>query len=368
MNNRSFKEIDISTEFDILKNNRIIIYGAGARGGRLLDTLTENNIDVEAFYDDDITRGGTIYRGKTIMTQRDLESLDKARIVILISSMYVEKIARKANSLGFNRVYADIDDIMRQDDEEYHFADYTNNMEFIERLNAAKNLFTDKNSRLYFDTVMLSVKEGHASKKICDLYTDESQYFINAFDRELDGFVFLDAGAYTGDTVREMLSKGIKPGYIYCFEADPLNYDRLIKYVNGLKEIPIRAENMALWDKETSLDIKKANYNATVEPATEDGNVIGFTIDEYFKNIKIDFIKMDIEGAERHALQGGMRTILRDRPVLAISIYHSLEDIADIPLMLGKNLDNYNYIIKHHSFSYSETVMYCVPNDRKIKL
>lgn len=46
------------------------------------------------------------------------------------------------------------------------------------------------------------------------------------------------------------------------------------------------------------------------------------SIDEYFQNQKCNYIKMDIEGAEYEALIGGMQVIKRDRPILAISVYH----------------------------------------------
>lgn len=55
-------------------------------------------------------------------------------------------------------------------------------------------------------------------------------------------------------------------------------------------------------------------------------------------NIMPDFIKMDIEGAEMPALEGGMKTIQECRPQLAISIYHSNEDFINIPLYLNKIL------------------------------
>lgn len=56
------------------------------------------------------------------------------------------------------------------------------------------------------------------------------------------------------------------------------------------------------------------------------------------RNVLPDFIKMDIEGAELAALKGGIKTITKCRPQLAISIYHSSEDFINIPLYLKDNL------------------------------
>ena len=82
-------------------------------------------------------------------------------------------------------------------------------------------------------------------------------------------------------------------------------------------------------------------------------------------NIMPDFIKMDIEGAEMPALEGGMKTIQECRPQLAISIYHSNEDFINIPLYLNKNLKNYHFKLVHYSPWRSETVLYAIPQEIK---
>ena len=81
------------------------------------------------------------------------------------------------------------------------------------------------------------------------------------------------------------------------------------------------------------------------------------------RNVLPDFIKMDIEGAELAALKGGIKTITKCRPQLAISIYHSGEDFINIPLYLKDNLKNYAFRLGHYSPKLSETVLYAIPNE-----
>ncbi len=78
----------------------------------------------------------------------------------------------------------------------------------------------------------------------------------------------------------------------------------------------------------------------------------------------VDFLKMDIEGAELPALHGATRLLDDCRPILAISIYHSLDDLADIPLFLYERMKDYTFFLRHHSFTVGETVMYGIPNER----
>ena len=79
---------------------------------------------------------------------------------------------------------------------------------------------------------------------------------------------------------------------------------------------------------------------------------------------QIDFLKTDIEGAEMSALRGGKNLIVNSRPILAISIYHSLDDIVDIPCYLNALLKNYKFFVRHHSFTLGETVLYGIPVEK----
>lgn len=90
------------------------------------------------------------------------------------------------------------------------------------------------------------------------------------------------------------------------------------------------------------------------------------TIDNFCmtKNIFPDLIKMDIEGAELAALKGGIETIKKCRPQLAISIYHQEgKDFINIPLYLKENLENYKFRLGHYAPALSETVFYAIPDE-----
>ena len=94
------------------------------------------------------------------------------------------------------------------------------------------------------------------------------------------------------------------------------------------------------------------------------------SIDEYVyenKIKKVDFIKMDIEGAELEALKGAKSTISDHRPQLAVAIYHvgynNSSDLYEIPLYLSNNLENYTFRLGHYSTEIYETVLYAIPNE-----
>ena len=73
---------------------------------------------------------------------------------------------------------------------------------------------------------------------------------------------------------------------------------------------------------------------------------------------KVTYVKMDIEGAELDALHGMEKMIKRDKPKLAISIYHKPEDFWEIPLFIYKMVPEYNFILRHHHHRMHETILY----------
>jgi len=75
---------------------------------------------------------------------------------------------------------------------------------------------------------------------------------------------------------------------------------------------------------------------------------------------KVTFIKMDVEGAELESLMGAHDTILRDRPKLAVCIYHKYEDMVRIPLYIKSLAPDYRLYVRHYSNNASETVLYAV--------
>ena len=73
---------------------------------------------------------------------------------------------------------------------------------------------------------------------------------------------------------------------------------------------------------------------------------------------RVDFIKMDIEGAELSALRGAKQTIQRHKPKLAISVYHRLTDFFEVPEFLDSLGCGYRYFLRHYTIHAEETVLF----------
>ncbi|WP_346679871.1 FkbM family methyltransferase [uncultured Brachyspira sp.] len=194
------------------------------------------------------------------------------------------------------------------------------------------------------------------------------QYNIkNIFEVKNDAVVF-DIGAFKGDTAYFFSKKCSNKARIYAFEPDENNYKVLLKIKEKYKLNNVITKNILLSNAEKEIDfISMIENTPTIKK-----NAI--TIDKFVEenNIeKIDYIKMDVEGAEKNILEGSIKTIKKFKPFLAIAIYHGgklfMEDFYNIPIFI-KNVINedYEYYIRTFSPWGGETILFCKPKKYKV--
>ncbi len=188
----------------------------------------------------------------------------------------------------------------------------------------------------------------------------ENQYFQKELLIPRNYEVFIDGGAYVGDTIesfRNVYMNGNDSSFMaYAWEPDEKNWKILKKTCAGLN---VKIVPYGLWSKKESLTFtENVSGNSCID---KNGNKIVRvdSIDNIHGNEKITFIKMDIEGAEIEALKGAKNVIMNQKPKLAICIYHKPEHLFEIPLLIHEFVPEYKFYIRHHSDTLSETVLYC---------
>lgn len=70
------------------------------------------------------------------------------------------------------------------------------------------------------------------------------------------------------------------------------------------------------------------------------------TLDKLAGPRKIDFVKVDIEGAELELIHGAANVIRRDRPTFALALYHKKNDFRELPRALSGSYPGYTYYIR----------------------
>jgi FkbM family methyltransferase len=183
----------------------------------------------------------------------------------------------------------------------------------------------------------------------------------------------IDAGACFGDTaVRFAIDVG-DAGKVFSFEAMPAHLEVIAE---NMKRNPAVSGRIAVFDRaladRSGRTLHFLPMGAGSRP-TEGGTVavMSLAIDDFVREHelpRLDFIKMDIEGGESAALRGATATIRRYKPKLAISVYHSLEDIVGIPGLIHEISPDYELFLDHYTPHWEETVLYAVPSARMTRM
>jgi FkbM family methyltransferase len=204
---------------------------------------------------------------------------------------------------------------------------------------------------------------GHGVKTK-DIFGGAADFELQYFDKEIINFsdpeVFVDGGALNLGTSRILLDKCKTVRRIYAFEPDKTNYMKCLKVKESEGLSNIEVLNLGLYEEKDTL--KFSLYDNGSSHISESGNsqIEVVSLDEILPGEKITFIKMDIEGAELKALKGAADIIRKNRPKLAISVYHKQSDMIDIPLFLKSVIPDYRLYIRHYSIYPAETVLYAV--------
>ena len=141
------------------------------------------------------------------------------------------------------------------------------------------------------------------------------------------GSTCLDVGANVG-ILTCLIAERCGPGRVYAFEPSAQNCQWLRTNVeaNGCSNVTV--EQSAVYSAAGVVDLHGHAEHPGGGFITETGatdksraTVRAVTIDDFVATAgvqRIDFIKVDVEGSELHALDGAQRTIERDRPVIVV--------------------------------------------------
>jgi FkbM family methyltransferase len=191
-------------------------------------------------------------------------------------------------------------------------------------------------------------------------------YFPPDLFKVADDEVFVDCGAYDGDTIRDFLQVSSERFQrIYAFEADDDNFGKLTAYLNSLpsdlreKIIPI---GKALGERTGT--VRFAATGTAAAAISSHGKVVpSVALDGEIKE-RPSCIKMDIEGSEPAALRGARSIMGRFAPIMSVCVYHSQDHLWSIPLQMATGNGGYRFFLRPHLRESWDLVCYAIPADR----
>ena len=187
------------------------------------------------------------------------------------------------------------------------------------------------------------------------------QYFQKDIFGPVENEVFVDGGAFIGDTIKSYVENFGGRGYkkIYAWEPSSINRKGLKRTADRYGKTEIVPYGM--WNEKSKLSFNEEAGSGS--HMAEEGEQCVVTIDvDSIDNVcagdKVTLIKMDVEGSELKALEGAINVIKRDKPRLAICVYHKPEDLYEIPQWIKSVIPEYKLYLRQHERSDYETVLY----------
>jgi FkbM family methyltransferase len=359
--------------FDRLVGSRpLVLCGAGGMGRRALAGLRKFGTEPLAFADNNPALWGKTLDGIPVMSPRDAAGrygATAAFVVTTWSGLGHDRMDQRIAFLrglgcevvtSFGPLYWKYADVFLP-----HYAAGAAHWVHrdAEAVLDACDLWADEASRLeylsqvrwrlWFDFENLSNPVGHPiyfPRDICPLIENE---------------VFVDCGAYDGDTIELFLAQP-QPGFgeIVGFEPDPANFAVLSGKVSTFP----RRDSVTLIQSATGSKNGTVSFSSGDGPASAVGTgsltVQCLTLDDALQGHAPTYLKMDIEGAEPDTLIGARGIIEKHAPVLAICCYHQQDHLWSIPRLIRSLNPDYRFFLRPHVVDVWDLVCYAIPPGR----
>lgn len=355
------KECRCNVKVEDITSNRVILYGAGIDGIKVLKILEDNNIEVIAFFDiradllKDI-KGIPVYKPDHNIVPED----EKTHIPVILTVKPFKPIYDVITETLIENGYKNI----TKATDIFDFYSFTeNNLSEFDKINSSiiecAQLLEDEESYKIYKGFITS----HATKQY-DTFavpTENTKYFDSDF-KENRGFQrYIDCGAFDGDTLRDLNQLKGKVEKVALFESDMSTFKELLKTIGD--DSQIYAEEMSLYPCGVWSDTVKLRANNGMElnsHISDDGDDIiqCVAIDQVLRGFRPTFLKIDVEGAEYQALTGARMTITENRPDMVISLYHDLRDIWELPLFIKSWDLGYKFYIRVYGKGGNATMLY----------
>lgn len=341
------------------EGKKVYILGAALGGARIAEGLKYRGLDFDAFVvDREYFDVGRTFLGKDIYCIDDVQRDDCIIIRSIANYPNLNKLKQK--------VYVVDEDVLSLS----MVASEPFDREFVKNhmleLNSLYDSLQDEKSR--------QVLEAYINQKLTGRFAemtnvwDQIQYFDGDVCDLSNVKCMVDCGAFVGDSFLSFCNEyrqkfGIEfGGMAYLLDPDESNQEQIKKNCKEF-ESNIKPLQIGAWYQREILSFQSDENMKNAGKIETSGNIQikVDAIDNIVGTDRVDFIKMDIEGAELNALKGAAKTIKRDHPILAICVYHRREDLFEISEYIQELYNGYKLYLRAYGGPYSiELVLYAV--------
>lgn len=323
------------------------LYGMGFLGRWAVEALPAAGIRLSACYDGNPVLFDTTISGLPVRSPDALGG-DRPGFAFVTARHAVKPVGTRLAGLGIASISADAFFVARD----------------LARFLAIRDLLDDERSRQVLAAVLEAMLTGDRTPLLGVFEKD--QYFALPEFCGLEKEIYVDAGAYVGDSLERFVwtHYGVFERAI-AFEPGPRQFAALEKRTDRLvSEWALDAGQVELVPAAlgetaaTGLAASQSGQMTSLAIGGDGEEIRVARLDDYLAGGRASFIKADVEGMEMPLLRGAAETIRRHRPKLAICVYHYPTDIPVITTYLQSLVPDYRFALRHHSPQLMETVLY----------
>ncbi len=335
-------------------DKKILMYGMGNGADKILSICERYGIEVCDFFASDGFVRGHQFHGKRVLSYSEAcEKYGRENMIVLLSfaSSLPDVLANIYRIADECELYAPEVPVCGENLFNYEFFKANE-----QKIRQTELLLADVKSAEVFSDVINYKLSGSVSF-LRDGHSDFAEVYKDILHAERFEKI-ADLGAYNGDTLREIAPFAPNLKEAIAFEPDRRNHKKLSEYAEGEERFKITPVKAAAWShKDTLLFDGSGNRNSTLiskgievmrPPKTVE--VDAESLDGILDGERVDYIKFDVEGAEKEAIEGALATIEKYRPALMISLYHRSEDIFELPLMIHERFPDYKFYIRRREY------------------
>lgn len=337
----SYLSYDSSWERLKAEDRPIFIYGMGDGCIKLLRQFERFGIKASGIFASDEFVRGHSFEGFKVKRLSEVEEENEDFVIALAFAAGYNELIDKIDAVA-NKHTLIMPDTAVYGGEPFLKETLVQN---FDKANAVFERLCDEKSKEVFDCVLKYKITGDISfLKQCETIPCE------AYENILKPSAcetYVDLGAYNGDTVLEYLSYAEGYEKIFAVEPNVRNYKKLTAAMEGYKNITLI--NAAAWDKEDTVCFSKGSGRQS--RPTQNGILTkAVSVDSLLCGHRADYIKYDVEGEEKRALEGSKNTIKEYSPKLCVAVYHKLLDMFELPLQVLEINDSYKLYLRHYPY------------------
>ncbi len=338
----------------------LVLWGVGDMASEVYEYLSEEGIKVDAvcvddgFYEKDMS-----FNGYRVERLSDIELRYNEYNVIVGHSYYENIDCFKNSHKSIKEVFA----LCSVSYGAHEITDIEYIRERIEEYERVYNLLEDDLSRNCF-IQFLNARISGDYRYVLNAFGKYMNYFNNDLFRVESNEVYIDIGAYDGDSIKLFLKESNgKFGYIYALEPDNSSRNKLIDYINKEKLHDVIVSSNGAWNSKRKLcfDSDSTQESSFIMDESDGESIDVDRVDDMFDYkqpptlIKINYFYGVEEGIE-----GCSELLKKYRPKVACTVGFDADRIRTIPNIIHEINSDYKIYLRFNRAMTSALTLYAI--------